>query len=156
MANLSTCWHGGPIVSFSTLDLASFLRASAARMRRAAEEPLGLARLAMGALLLFGTIMALLLVVSGVEPRALRLVGAFWAIYGLATGLVSGVLEPVTDGLARAIANVGLLRAADGYSGIEALAARGEYQATADDMRVGLALADLRASHFGATGEARR
>jgi hypothetical protein len=101
----------------------------------AGEEPLRLVRLAAGGLLLFGTVVALALAVSGIAPRALLLVGAFWAIYGLIAGFTTGVLEPVIDGLAVALQNVGLMRAGQGYSGIEALAARGHLAEAAEAYR---------------------
>ena len=90
-----------------------------------AEEPLRLLRLIAGGLLLFGTLVALGLALSGIAPRALLLVGAFWAIYGLISGFTTGVLEPVLDGLASALQSVGLVRIGQGYSGIETLVARG-------------------------------
>jgi hypothetical protein len=58
-----------------------------------------------------------------------------WAVYGFIVGLVSGVLEPVVDGVAHLLANVGLMRAGAGYSGIEALVARGETAAAAEAYR---------------------
>ena len=101
----------------------------------AGEEPLRLLRLVAAGLLLFGTVVAIALALSGVAPRALLLVGAFWAIYGLITGFTSGVLEPVIDGLAYALQNVGLMRAGQGYSGIETLAARGHLTEAAEAYR---------------------
>ncbi len=59
------------------------------------------------------------------------LVGAFWAIYGLMLGLIDGVLEPVIDFGAQVLQNVGLSRVR-GYSGIETLVSRGQYEAAAD------------------------
>lgn len=101
----------------------------------AGEEPLRLMRLVAGGLLLLGTVVAIALAVSGVAPRALLLVGAFWAIYGLIAGFTTGVLEPVIDGLALALQNVGLMRAGQGYSGIETLAARGHLAEAAEAYR---------------------
>ena len=118
------------------------------------EEPLRLVRLMAGGLLLFGTVVAVALALSGIAPRAILLVGAFWAIYGLISGFTSGVLEPVIEGLAEALQSVGLIRAGGGYSAIETLVARGhladaaeayrEHRLTADaDLRVGVALVDV-------------
>jgi hypothetical protein len=73
-----------------------------------------------------------LLALTGADPRALQLVGALWAIYGLTVGFLSGVLEPVIDGLFRVVSNFGIVRVGGGYSGIETLAARGHLQAAAD------------------------
>ena len=89
------------------------------------EEPLRLVRLIAGGLLLFGTVVAVALALSGIAPRAILLVGAFWAIYGLISGFTSGVLEPLIKGLAEALQSVGLIRAGGGYSAIETLVARG-------------------------------
>jgi len=99
---------------------------------RSTEEPFGLVRLAVGAIALLGTVIAVLLAVIGGDPRFLELVGALWAIYGLVVGFMSGVLEPVIEGFFHLMANVGLMRATDGYSSIETLVARGHYQAAAD------------------------
>jgi hypothetical protein len=99
---------------------------------RSSEEPFGLVRLAVGALALLGTLVAVLLALIQGDPRFLQLVGALWAVYGLVVGFMSGVLEPVIDGFFHLMANVGLVRAADGYSSIETLVARGHYQAAAE------------------------
>jgi hypothetical protein len=99
------------------------------------EEPLRLVRLVGGGLLLFGTVVAVALALSGIAPRALLLVGAFWAIYGLVSGFTSGVLEPVIDGLAQALQSVGLVRVGEGYSAIETLVARGQLAEAAEAYR---------------------
>ena len=95
------------------------------------EEPLGLVRLLIGVFALLGTLVA---VIVGVitDPRMLELVGALWAVYGLVVGVTTGVLEPAIDGFFHLMANVGLMRAGDGYSGIETLAVRGHPQAAAE------------------------
>ena len=98
-------------------------------------EPLRLLRITVGALLLFGTVVAVALAVSGVEPRALGLVGMFWAIYGFIVGLTSGVLEPAIEGLARALSDLGLMRAGGGFSAIEALAVREDFTSAAEAYR---------------------
>ena len=99
------------------------------------EEPLRLVRLMAGGLLLFGTMVAVALALSGIAPRAILLVGAFWAIYGLISGFTSGVLEPVIEGLAEALQSVGLIRAGGGYSAIETLVARGHLADAAEAYR---------------------
>ncbi len=99
------------------------------------EEPLRLVRIAAGGLLLFGTVVAIALALTGVAPRAIRLVGMFWAIYGLVAGLTSGVLEPVVDGLSRVLADVGLARAGQGFSAIETLVVRGRLAEAAEAYR---------------------
>ena len=52
-------------------------------------------RLVVGSLALIGTVLAVVVALAAHEPRALELVGALWAVYGLVVGFVSGVLEPV-------------------------------------------------------------
>jgi hypothetical protein len=97
------------------------------------EEPFGLVRLAVGAIVLLGTLIAVTLALVTGDLRMLELVGALWAIYGLVVGFLSGVLEPVIDGFAQLMANVGLARVGDDYSSIETLAVRGHYQAAAEE-----------------------
>ncbi|HEU4524130.1 MAG TPA: hypothetical protein VFR62_03875 [Gemmatimonadales bacterium] len=102
---------------------------------QAADEPLRLLRITVGILLLFGTAVAVALALSGAEPRALQLVGMFWAIYGFIVGLTSGVLEPAIEGLGRVLADLGLIRWAGGFSAIEALTVRGDYATAAEAYR---------------------
>jgi hypothetical protein len=85
-----------------------------------------------GSIVLLGTLLELIFALIGNEPRALELVGALWAVYGLVVGFVSGVLEPVIDGFFELVTNVGLVRISDGYSSIEALVARGHTEAAAE------------------------
>jgi hypothetical protein len=102
------------------------------RAARSVEEPLELVRLLVGAIALVGTVIAVILGVTG-EPRALQLVGALWAVYGLVVAFTSGVLEPVIDGLFNVLTSIGLMRTGSGYSSIETLAVRGHYQAAAEE-----------------------
>lgn len=95
-------------------------------------NPLRYVRVTAGVLLLVGTLVAIALALSGIAPRALLLVGAFWAIYGFIVGVTSGILEPVIDGLAHAMANLGLRRVGGGYSAIETLVVRGQLAAAAE------------------------
>lgn len=99
---------------------------------RPTEEPLGLVRLVVGSIALIGTLLALVFALVQREPRALELVGALWAVYGLVVGFVFGVLEPVIDGFFQLMANVGLIRPGEGYSAIDSLAARGHTEAAAE------------------------
>jgi len=96
------------------------------------EEPLGLVRLVVGTIALVWTVIAVLLALTGADPRPLQLVGALWAIYGLTVGFLSGILEPVIDGFFHMVSNFGIVRVGGGYSAIETLAARGHLQAAAD------------------------
>ena len=113
----------------------SSLRDALDRLTGSAEEPLRLVRLTAGVLLLFGTLVAIGLAVSGLASRALELVAIFWAIYGFVVGLTSGVLEPVMDGIGHALQNLGLVRVGGGYSAIETMVARGHVEAAAEAYR---------------------
>jgi hypothetical protein len=99
---------------------------------RATEEPLGLVRLVIGSIALIGTGVVLVGALISRDPRALELVGALWAVYGLVVGFLFGVLEPVIDGFFQLLANAGLMRAGEGYSAIETLVARGHLEAAAE------------------------
>lgn len=102
------------------------------RADRWTEEPLGLVRLVVGTIALAWTIIAVLLAITGADPKALQLVVALWAIYGLTVGFLSGILEPVIDTFFHLVSNVGIVRVGGGYSSIETLASRGHLQAAAD------------------------
>lgn len=115
--------------------LPSLLRGPAERAGGSSDEPLRLLRITVGVLLLFGSAVAIALALSGVAPRALQLVGMFWAIYGFVVGVTSGVLEPVIDGVVRALNDLGLMRAGGGFSAIEALAVRGDFATAAEAYR---------------------
>jgi hypothetical protein len=106
----------------------------AADQYRFGDDPLRFLRIVIGTFLLVGTAIALLFAVTGVAPRALVLAGALWALYGFATALISGVLEPVIDFAAQAFSSVGLARVG-GYSAIETMVARGHYEAAAEAYR---------------------
>jgi hypothetical protein len=99
--------------------------------QRWSDEPFGMVRLVVGAIVLLGTVLAITLALATHDPRMLELVGALWAIYGLMVGFLYGVLEPVIDGFAQLMANIGLVRV--GYSSIETLAVRGHYQTAAEE-----------------------
>ena len=86
-----------------------------------------------GAIVLLGTVLAIALALATHDLRMLELVGALWAIYGLTVGFLSGVLEPVIDGFAQLMLNIGLTRIGEGYSSIETLAVRGHYEAAAEE-----------------------
>jgi hypothetical protein len=95
------------------------------------EEPFSLVRVAIGVIALLSTILAVVLAIVTHDPRMLELIVALWAIYGLTVGFLSGVLEPVIDGLFHLLINVGLMRVGGGYSAIETLEVRGHHQAAA-------------------------
>jgi hypothetical protein len=102
-------------------------------VQRWTDEPFGLVRLVVGAIVLLGTVLAITLAVVTRDLRMLELVGALWAVYGLTVGFLSGVLEPVIDGFAQLMSNIGLTRIGEGYSSIETLAVRGHYAAAAEE-----------------------
>ena len=117
------------------LRLPPILQHALERANGPTDEPLRVLRVAAGVLLLFGTVVAIALALSGVAPRALQLVGIFWAIYGFIVGLTSGILEPAIDGFFHLLANAGLVRVGGGYSAIETLVIRGEVAAAAEAYR---------------------
>ena len=96
------------------------------------EEPFSLVRVAVGALALVSTVLAVVLAMVTHDPRMLELVGALWAVYGMTVGFLSGVLDPVIDGFFHVLTNIGLMRTGGGYSAIETLEVRGQHQAAAD------------------------
>jgi hypothetical protein len=124
-----------PAPYLADLRLPSLLQHALDRASGPSDEPLRLVRIVAGVLLLFGTVVAIALALSGIAPRALLLVGLFWAIYGFIVGLTSGILEPAVDGFFHLLANVGLVRSGGGYSAIETLAVRGETAAAAEAYR---------------------
>lgn len=83
-----------------------------------------------------GTVVALLLALTGVAPRAVLLVGAFWALYGLLNGVLGGVLEPVIEGSGQLFSNVGLTRAGGGFSAEEAMEVRARYADAAEAYQI--------------------
>jgi hypothetical protein len=117
------------------LRLPSLLQHALGRANGPSDEPLRLLRIVAGILLLFGTAVAIALALSGIAPRALHLVGLFWAIYGFVVGLTSGILEPAVEGFFHLLANFGLVRSGGGYSAIESLAIRGDTAAAAEAYR---------------------
>jgi len=113
-------------------DGADPLRIDPPPAHRWSEEPFDLVRLAVGSVALLGTILAVVLAVVTHDARMLQLVGALWAVYGLTVGFLSGVLEPVLDGLFQLLVSGGLTRVGTGYSSIETLAAHGHHEAAAE------------------------
>jgi len=55
-----------------------------------------------------GALVALLLALTGVEPRALILAGVLWTLFGVLSGLVDTVLEPLIDLANRMLSSAGL------------------------------------------------
>src|SRR5882672_9158882 len=96
------------------------------------EDPLDLARRAGGGLLLVATLVALVLWAAGFGPRMLQLLGALWTLYGAYCAVLDGLLEPLIDGMAGLLQNIGLVRGGGGYSAIEAMVAQGQHDAAAE------------------------
>jgi hypothetical protein len=126
---------GAPAPYLADLRLPSMLQHALDRANGPDDEPLRFLRITAGVLLLFGTFVAVALAFSGIAPRALQLVGLFWAIYGFIVGLTSGILEPVIEGLFRVLGDWGLVRVGGGYSAIETMVVRGELAAAAEAYR---------------------
>ena len=91
-------------------------------------DPLWILRLALSGLLIFATVVALVLGLTGIEPRALALAGGLWGAYGLVRAAVSGVLAPGAELVGGLLTNGGVDRIPDSHAEIEALAAQGRYQ----------------------------
>ncbi len=95
------------------------------------DDPFRFLRGLVGALLLSATVVAGLLAVTGIAPRALLLVGALWALYGLIAGVLGGILEPLLEAASRALPGAGLKRL-HGFSAQESQEVRGNYSAAAE------------------------
>jgi len=78
-----------------------------------------------------GAVVALLLALTGLGPKALLLAGLLWTLLGIITGTVDWILEPLIEFGATVLSNVGLRRAV-GFSAEESLAAQGHYGVAAD------------------------
>ena len=83
-----------------------------------------------------GALVALLLALTGVEPRALVLAGLLWTLFGFVSGMLEAVVDPLIDLLNTMLINVGLVQAAEGFSAEESLAARGAPDAAAEAYRL--------------------
>jgi hypothetical protein len=79
-----------------------------------------------------GTVVALLLALTGVAPRALLVAGLLWGLYGFAFGMLDAVVEPGIELFARVFSGAGLTRAGGGFSAEETLVARGHPDAAAE------------------------
>jgi flagellar biosynthesis protein FliQ len=113
-----------------------------------------------------GTLIALLLALTGVAPRALLLAGLLWALFGILTGMVDFLLGPLAEFIGELFANITsaaperadrvseALRKADELAGqldqpeaaareLETLRKGAGRLSPRDDIRIGLALAEL-------------
>jgi hypothetical protein len=94
-------------------------------------DPFDFIRYAAGFLLALGTIVAVVLWLTGITPDALLLVGALWSLYGLMHAVLDGVLDPAIDLVTAMLQNVGLSPFRQGYSQIETMVVRGNIDAAA-------------------------
>lgn len=78
-----------------------------------------------------GAVLALLLALTGLAPKALLFAGLLWTLLGIITGAVDWILEPLIEFGATVLSNVGLRRVV-GFSAEETLAAQGHYGVAAD------------------------
>jgi len=83
-----------------------------------------------------GAVVALVLGLTGMEPRALLLAGLLWALFGFMSGMVDVVVDPLIELINTVLTNVGLTRAGGGFSAEEALAAQGHADAAAEAYRL--------------------
>ena len=83
-----------------------------------------------------GAVVALLLALAGTEPRALVLAGVLWTLFGVLSGMVDWILEPLVEFAAQVLSNVGLGRADGGFSAEEAMAEQGHTAAAAEAYRL--------------------
>lgn len=112
------------------------------------DSPLDYVRLGVAFLLVFGTIISLVFWVLSKDSRFFQVVIALWAVYGLVTSLVNGIMDEFLEGLGRMLASVGLQRAGEGISAAESLAIRGKYDEAAESLRL---LAQENSSRIPAT-----
>ncbi len=102
------------------------------QLAAAADDPFVMARLVVSGLLFLATIVAVVLSLSGIAPRAWVLIGVIWAVYGVVHGVFDWVLEPLTGFLVQGVSNIGVDRRGVGFGAIEALAARGDAAGAAE------------------------
>jgi hypothetical protein len=78
-----------------------------------------------------GAIVAVVLGLTGLAPKALLLAGLLWTIFGMLSGMIDWVLEPAIEFGATVFGNVGLMRTELGFSAEEAMVAQGNADAAA-------------------------
>ncbi len=105
-------------------------------------DPFDIIRFMAAFLLIGGTVISVALWATDVTTQGLVLVGSLWSIYGLTHAVLDGVLDPLIELGGRVVTNAGLVPYRQGYSAIESLVARGEYQAAAVDYAVRAARGD--------------
>ena len=83
-----------------------------------------------------GAVVALVLALTGTDPRALVLAGVLWTLFGVLSGVVDWVLEPMVEFAVQVLTNVGLARPDAGFSAEEAMAVQGHAEAAAEAYRL--------------------
>jgi len=83
-----------------------------------------------------GIVVALVLGLTGTEPRALVLAGVLWTLFGVLSGMVDWILEPMLEFGVQVLTNVGLSRPAAGFSAEEAMVAQGHCDVAAEAYRL--------------------
>jgi hypothetical protein len=147
------------------------------RARSSDADPLRYLRGVLVFFLVLGTLLALILALTGLAPEALLLAGLLWAVFGILTGIVDYLLDPLAEllgGLFASISSSAPVRADRLASALQRAqelagpldqpeAAARELEAVRrgarkldpqDDIRVGLALAELYERHLQDPGRA--
>lgn len=83
-----------------------------------------------------GAVVALLLALTGLAPGALLLAGVLWTMFGILSGMVDWILEPLVDLAGTVLTNVGLVRVRQSFSAEETLVAQGHADAAAEAYRL--------------------
>ena len=101
------------------------------RYQRGRENPLEMLRFALSLVLGGFSLIALVLAVPTHSWRLVMLAGVLWIFYGIGSWLV-GLMDRGLDVLPDVLSGVGVERPGAGYSNIEALLVRQQYEAAAD------------------------
>jgi hypothetical protein len=101
------------------------------RYQRGRENPLEMLRFALTLVLGGFSLIALVLAVPTHSWRLVMLAALFWLFYGIGSSLV-GLMDRGLDALPDVLSNAGVERRGAGYSDIEALLVREQYDAAAD------------------------
>jgi len=99
-------------------------------------DPFGYLRGVLAFLFGGGIVVALLLAATGMSPKALVLAGVLWALFGAASGLLDGVVEPLIEFFARALPSVGLFSDVPKFAAEESLLHQGHPDAAAEAYRL--------------------
>lgn len=81
------------------------------------------------------TIVALVWWLRTGASQGLYIAGTFWVVAGIIAAIFRGIDE-VPDAIARLLTNVGVTRAGDSFSDVEAMVAQGNYEMAAESYRM--------------------